>query len=112
MGIFKRLIIIFLCCLLPITALCQDNPLKLKQGVPAPYSGFLFSEPQFDNLLELKSNYEIEKKEWQIKERVYQEAIKEAEKRMKVPFWKSPKFNFILGMLTVLAAAYVLGQTQ
>lgn len=110
MGIPKRVIIIFLCCLLPVSAACQDNPLKLKQGMAAPYNGYLFSEPQFDNLLKLKSSYEIDKKLWDTKEQIYQEAIKKAEKRIKGHWWESPKFNFILGMITIIAAAYVLGQ--
>jgi len=84
----------------------------LEQGEPAPYAGYLYSEPQYDNLLELKYNYEIGKKLWDTKEKIYLGAIKEAEKTMKRHWWQSSKFNFVLGMLTVVVAAYVVGQTK
>lgn len=112
MGVSKRVILIFLCCLLPLTGLCQDRPTIVMQGQVVPYNGYLFSETQFDDILRLKSDYEIDKKLWVAKEKIYQEAIKEVEKKMNPPFWKSGKFNFILGMVVVLVSAYVLGQTN
>lgn len=113
MGISKRIIILTTVCIY-LTTFCwgQDKPIILMQGQPAPYNGFLFSEAQFDNLLILKANYEIDKKLWVEKEKIYQEAIKEAEKKMDPPFWKSGKFNFILGMVVVLVSAYVLGRSR
>lgn len=108
MGIFKPIIIILICCLLPIQSICSDNPLKLLQGKVAPYNGYLFSEQQFDDVLRLQSNYTIDKKAWAMKEEAYQDFIKKAEKKMSVPWWKSQRMGFALGILFVLAVGYII----
>ena len=109
MAIIKRIIIVcYLVFCFNSQALCQDKPIILEQGQPAPYSGYLFSEPQFNNLLILKANYDIDKKLWVAKEKIYQEAIKEARGH----WWQGAKFNFVLGILVCVASAYVVGQVK
>lgn len=110
MGIFKTIIIILLCCLLPMQSICGDNPIKLKQGEVAPYNGYLFSENQFDDLLRLQSDYSIDKKAWAMKEEAYQDFIKKAEKKMSVPWWKSQRMGVALGILFVLAVGCIIAK--
>ena len=113
MGIFKRIVATFLIWnLLVISSFSQDKPIILQQGQSAPYTGYLFSEPQFDNILKLKADYSIDKKLWDTKEKIYIEAIKEAEKKIKGHWWESGKFNFILGILVCVASAYVIKQIK
>lgn len=141
MGILKRLIIIILCAslfcftlgdiaysqdiyidklepgeeiLIPIKEekVEPDKPMILLEGEKAPFNGFLFSENQFIDLLKLKSNYKIDTKYWQIKEEIYQEALKKAEKQIGIPFFKSFKFGFICGVGLIILSAYAIGQVK
>lgn len=111
-GLIIGIALIFLASKISLAIPPWPTPEKLKQGQPATEEVFIFTEAQFYDLLWLKDYYKIMEREWEIKEEVYQEALKKAQKKMKVPFFKSFKFGFISGIAFVILTAIAIGQVQ
>lgn len=111
-GLIIGIVLIFLACKISLAIPPWPTPEKLKQGQPATEEVFVFTEEQFYDLLWLKDYYKIMEKEWEIKEEVYQEALKKAQKKMEVPFWKTYRAGVLSGIAFVILTAIAIGQVK
>lgn len=99
-------------------AYCDDSrpiwptPKILKPGQIVQEEVYIFTEEQFENLLWLKSYYKIMEHEWEAKENIYNDALKDLRKKAKVPFWKSFRAGFLVGAGMIVLSAWAIGQLK
>lgn len=71
---------------------------------------FYYTESQYKLLLRWKNSYEIKEIEWNEKEIVYQESIKDLAKKTRIPFFKSFKFGVLMGISLMILSVWAVGQ--
>lgn len=92
--------------------LTWPTPITLEKGQIAQEDVYVYTEEQFSQLLWLESYYKIMEREWEVKEEIYNDALKRAQKKMKVSFWKTYKAGFVTGILLMVLSAWAMGQLK
>lgn len=92
--------------------LTWPTPVILEQGQTVQEDVYIYTESDFDQLLWLEGYYKIMEKRWVVKEKIYNDALKKAQKKLKPKFWNSFKGGFITGIALILVSAWAVGQLK
>jgi len=92
--------------------LTWPTPIILEKGQTTQDDVYVYTEEQFSQILWLESYYKIMESEWEVKEEIYNDALKEAQKKLKPKFLSSWKWGVICGIGLIVLSAWAMGQLK